>query len=224
MSFYDDSQQSQDSVLTLRDENRVEILYFAYGSNLSTRQMLDRCPQSTCIGLARLPGWKWIINSRGYANIVPEDGSSSTQQQHSSQPSPASKDPDQNPDKKSNDGASEDDPAWRPDAVYGLLYYVTTIDEQMLDMYEGVPTAYEKQALRVERLKGQEMEELPEDMEDRWVTALVYVDTQRIEDGRVQTEYVERMQKGLRGAVKEWGMDERVGQWVWEEIQRAWVR
>ncbi|ORY57244.1 Butirosin biosynthesis, BtrG-like protein [Pseudomassariella vexata] len=45
-------------------------LYFAYGSNLSSTQMHRRCPDSLPVGLGHLPGWKWIINERGYANIV----------------------------------------------------------------------------------------------------------------------------------------------------------
>ena len=33
-------------------------------------QMARRCPQSRKIGLAVLPGYRWIITSRGYANVV----------------------------------------------------------------------------------------------------------------------------------------------------------
>lgn len=32
--------------------------------------MEKRCPTSTYQGIARLPNYRWIINSRGYANIV----------------------------------------------------------------------------------------------------------------------------------------------------------
>ncbi len=45
-------------------------LYFAYGSNMSAAQMTKRCPAHQKIGTARLPGCKWIISTRGYANIV----------------------------------------------------------------------------------------------------------------------------------------------------------
>ncbi|KAL8993393.1 MAG: hypothetical protein Q9169_006383 [Polycauliona sp. 2 TL-2023] len=45
--------------------------YFAYGSNLCLKQMAERCPTSQYIGMARLPHHRWIINRRGYANIVP---------------------------------------------------------------------------------------------------------------------------------------------------------
>lgn len=70
MSSQEDSQPSQDSTSTLTEENCREIICFAYGPNLSTQEMLNHCPNSTPIGLGHLPGWRWIINDRGYANIV----------------------------------------------------------------------------------------------------------------------------------------------------------
>ena len=50
-------------------------LYFAYGSNMANAQMAQRCPQSKKIGVARLPGYRWIISGRGYATVVqaPQD-------------------------------------------------------------------------------------------------------------------------------------------------------
>lgn len=45
-------------------------LYFGYGSNLWKDQMLKRCPTSTYLGIARLNGYRWIINNRGYANVI----------------------------------------------------------------------------------------------------------------------------------------------------------
>lgn len=47
--------------------------YFGYGSNLWLDQMQRRCPSSPFTGLGRLRGYRWIINSRGYANIVQTD-------------------------------------------------------------------------------------------------------------------------------------------------------
>ncbi|KAL8787803.1 MAG: hypothetical protein Q9213_001990 [Squamulea squamosa] len=44
--------------------------YFAYGSNLWLQQMALRCPSSYYVGIARLTNYRWIINNRGYANIV----------------------------------------------------------------------------------------------------------------------------------------------------------
>jgi gamma-glutamylcyclotransferase len=52
--------------------NSVPTLYLAYGSNLSLSQMSFRCPSSTPLGIASLKNHKWIINTRGFANIVLE--------------------------------------------------------------------------------------------------------------------------------------------------------
>ncbi|CAG8982508.1 hypothetical protein HYALB_00002288 [Hymenoscyphus albidus] len=51
-----------------------QTLYFAYGSNLHLTQMSHRCPQSRYLGTGTLPNYKWQINIRGYANIVPSPG------------------------------------------------------------------------------------------------------------------------------------------------------
>ncbi len=45
--------------------------YFAYGSNLSVRQMQLRCPGHQRVGVGVLRGHRWIISSHGYANVVP---------------------------------------------------------------------------------------------------------------------------------------------------------
>ncbi|KAF2226844.1 hypothetical protein BDZ85DRAFT_55379 [Elsinoe ampelina] len=45
-------------------------IYFGYGSNLWKQQMRLRCPESKYLGVGRLNGYKWIINDRGYANVV----------------------------------------------------------------------------------------------------------------------------------------------------------
>lgn len=44
--------------------------YFAYGSNLWQQQMQNRCPGSQNIGMGVLKGFRWIISTRGYANII----------------------------------------------------------------------------------------------------------------------------------------------------------
>lgn len=51
------------------------ILYFGYGSNLWLKQMAERCPESTFVGIARLHNYRWMINARGSANPVPLDSS-----------------------------------------------------------------------------------------------------------------------------------------------------
>jgi gamma-glutamylcyclotransferase (GGCT)/AIG2-like uncharacterized protein YtfP len=44
--------------------------YFAYGSNMWTDQMNRRCPQSIKVGTGVLHDYRWIISTRGYANII----------------------------------------------------------------------------------------------------------------------------------------------------------
>ena len=44
--------------------------YFAYGSNMSLKQMAERCPSSLFMGKGRIDGYRFQINDRGVANIV----------------------------------------------------------------------------------------------------------------------------------------------------------
>lgn len=49
-------------------------LYFAYGSNMDENQMAVRCPNSKLLGRAKLSGYRYIIYSRGFASVRPEEG------------------------------------------------------------------------------------------------------------------------------------------------------
>jgi gamma-glutamylcyclotransferase len=44
--------------------------YFAYGSNLWLEQMRERCPKHRVLSHGVLKGYRWIISTRGVANIV----------------------------------------------------------------------------------------------------------------------------------------------------------
>ncbi len=48
--------------------------YFAYGSNMDTAQMAVRCPGARMVGPACLEGYRFMINMRGVATVVPEQG------------------------------------------------------------------------------------------------------------------------------------------------------
>jgi len=51
------------------------ILYFAYGSNLSSNNMYSRCGSNiTALGPAKLPNYEFTFDRRGSANIVPHTG------------------------------------------------------------------------------------------------------------------------------------------------------
>lgn len=47
--------------------------FFAYGSNIDTTQMKNRCPDSNFVGVASLARFRFIINSRGVATVVPRN-------------------------------------------------------------------------------------------------------------------------------------------------------
>ena len=48
--------------------------YFAYGSNMDPLQMRVRCPGARVVGTATLASHRWIINSAGYATVIPSPG------------------------------------------------------------------------------------------------------------------------------------------------------
>ncbi|KAK4074347.1 hypothetical protein Trihar35433_3821 [Trichoderma harzianum] len=207
------SQDSQDSTLTITDENRSEILYFAYGSNLSTEQMRQRCPYSTAVGLGKVTGWRWIINTRGYANIVRENEDTATQEQE---------DDSGKVDEQKGKSRMEEDTE-EESQVYGMLYLLPVEDEERLDRYEGVPWAYEKLHIEAfwvsntDRIDGEE-QRVEEELTP--VKVLAYVDRQRVTEGRPKEEYVERMERGVEDAVENWGMSEEYADKV---MRRFWV-
>ena len=58
----------------LRDFSSAKKLYFAYGSNMNKPQMNFRCKSSSAVAVAKLPNWKFLINSRGVATLVSKKG------------------------------------------------------------------------------------------------------------------------------------------------------
>ena len=58
------------AAFTMASNHTNSTVYFGYGSNLWKEQMISRCPTSAYLGIARLNGFRWIINDRGYANVV----------------------------------------------------------------------------------------------------------------------------------------------------------
>ncbi|KAJ4264835.1 hypothetical protein NW762_005078 [Fusarium torreyae] len=201
MSSQGDSQPSQDSTMTLMQENLSEVLYFAYGSNLSTEQMRRRCPYSTPVGLAYLKGWKWIINARGFANIVqlPIDDDDTPDAEENRQLTA-----------KGKEKAMKEE---EDSGVYGLLYLVPPEDEERLDGHEGVPWAYQKFQVDVKWANAKRDD-------DETLRALVYVDGMRVEEDAPRDEYVGRMEAGIEDVVENWGMDE---EWADRVMRRFWA-
>ncbi|KAI0599885.1 hypothetical protein F4775DRAFT_548674 [Biscogniauxia sp. FL1348] len=175
------------------DSSPAPLLYFAYGSNLCTAQMRARCPASEPLALAHLAGWSWIINERGYANIVKNARASSPATPlGSSAPTDAKQSSAEAGKEKEREGDA-------PPGVYGLLYRLDPSDLPALDACEGVPWAYERRLLDVTVVAAA--------AESRIKTGvLAYVDGLRVRPARPRPEYVGRMNRGLAEAVSVWGL------------------
>src|SRR5712692_6714218 len=52
----------------------IMTLHFAYGSNMSRTLMHARCPQAKALGVATLPGWRFVITPDGVGSIAPRPG------------------------------------------------------------------------------------------------------------------------------------------------------
>lgn len=152
--------------------------YFGYGSNLWKHQMVQRCPTSEYLGIAKLEGFKWIINSRGYANVV-ETGSNNSST------------------------ASATEKKNGTDVVWGLVYNLRPEDEHRLDINEGVPIAYTKENFTVSFWPARngstpDVSEKPEERE-----MLVYIDRVKTVPDQPKREYVYRMNQGIEDALAE---------------------
>lgn len=148
-------------------------LYFGYGSNLWKHQMQQRCPTSKYLGIARLSGYRWIINTRGYANIV----EISKQEQES--------------------------PHAHTDEVWGLVYSLQQDDEDNLDVNEGIPTAYTKEDLKVDFWSANKNKRPDTEEKPRQVEMLVYINRKQTSPHKPKQEYIYRMNMGIKDAVKE---------------------
>ena len=146
--------------------------YFAFGSNLWRDQMRLRCPGSTYVGIGRLNSFKFIINTRGYANVVSSLSSTPP------------------PPPRSSSTTSH---------VYGLIYTLTPPDETRLDRNEGVPHCYTKEYHTIDFwMDGWDVTQPPESLKN----VLVYIDRLRITEDKPKEEYVYRMNKGVEDAVR----------------------
>jgi len=153
------------------DQNTT--LYFGYGSNLWLQQMKLRCPTSQYVGVARLNGYRWMINERGYANVVE---------------TPTTK------------GSTFHVPT--TNVTYALVYILQTEDERRLDSNEGVPVAYTKETLSVDfwPASGDDrMANVTHRAEKR--DMLVYINRKQIRDSAPKKEYIYRLNKGIKDAV-----------------------
>ena len=157
--------------------------YFGYGSNLWRHQMVQRCPTSEYLGIARLNQYRWIIDDRGYANIVQI-------------PAPSI-----HPD--AYDYTHE---------VWGLVYRLQPEDEARLDVNEGVPVAYTKEDLTCDFWPGTDASPSDVHAAPQPRSMLVYINRDRITEAPPKEEYIYRMNMGVRDALVAGMPREYVGQ------------
>jgi gamma-glutamylcyclotransferase len=212
--FLNQSSSKNATASTNGETTAASKLYFAYGSNLSSTQMAQRCPGATAVGLAHLSGWDWIINERHYANVVQR------------QPVPL------------NGAAEKADPG-----VYGVLYRLPPADEKELDLCEGVPWAYQKVMLEVTMISAPDSESGTDEEQEKEkynqivttstaaaaaattttaskaVSALVYVDFDNVRPADPMPEYVGRMGRGVREAHRTWGFPE----WFADRVMKKYI-
>lgn len=155
-----------------------------------------RCPTAQYLGVARLDGYKWLINDRGYANVVeiPSNETQVAQLGHILDEATAS------------ESTKED----YSEVVYGLVYTLLPEDERRLDINEGVPTAYTKIQLQC-TFWSAGAPSAPDESHRTIDTShpptytrdmLVYIDKKRITPDEPRKEYIYRMNKGIADAVK----------------------
>ena len=177
--------------------NSNSTLYFGYGSNLWRQQMEQRCPHSSYKGVARLNAYKWLVNERGYANVVEISRRESGETEEARVASAEA----------------------HGDEVWGLVYALRASDEARLDRNEGVPVAYAKEWLGCD-LWPVEDGGGPADLTARpeRVEMLVYINREQVTPGAPKKEYIYRMNKGIDDAVGE-GVPEKYV----EEVVRKFI-
>jgi gamma-glutamylcyclotransferase len=161
-------------------------IYFGYGSNLWQHQMRLRCPDSQYLGVARLDNYTWLINDRGYANVVEQAAAAASQVRL-----PLELEPQAQAVLAPSDSAPN----------YGLVYALSHADEARLDVNEGVPVAYTKEYLSCAFWPGAadghvDVEKPPAETRDM----LVYIDRKRMTADKPRDEYVYRMNRGIEDA------------------------
>ncbi|KAF3806244.1 hypothetical protein GCG54_00006006 [Colletotrichum gloeosporioides] len=184
--------------------NDKSVYYFAYGSNLSTTQMKQRCPSSRLVGLAILRNYTFIINGRGYANVV-QNGT----------------------DDVANDAGvygvvykiSPEDEA-SLDRCEGVPYAYTkeymTVDFMKLNCSEAHPSFFIPHAASNESEDGRTIDDRIIFKGDR---VLIYIDRERTCPGPPNAEYVDRMSRGVEEASARLGLPEAyvtgtIGRWI----------
>ena len=200
------------------DSTTNTTLYFGYGSNLWLKQMHQRCPNSTYLGIARLKDFKWIINERGYANVVEVENPAQPRRNAFVQSSWGTDTRLNFPEVLQWTGKYESQ-------VWGLVYSLQPSDEARLDRNEGVPVAYTKEMLKCDFWPASEdrVDGSSEPAKMKWSKLkkrdlLVYINRDAVTPSKPKKEYIYRMNMGIRDAIKE-GVPQRYV----EEVMRKFI-
>jgi gamma-glutamylcyclotransferase len=175
--------------------SNITTVYFGYGSNLWLHQMSIRCPTSQYLGVARLNGFKWLINDRGYANVVEAKSD--------------------NPKKSEFEDAVfglvytlEPDDEARLDKNEGVPIAYTK-ENLLCDFWSAGPPSSPESTHR--KVDTSDAPTYSRDM-------LVYIDRKRIAPDEPRKEYVYRMNQGINDAVEMGVPREYV-----EEVMRPYI-
>jgi len=120
--------------------------YYSYGSNMDIGQMKKRCPNANFQGKFILEKYKFIINCRGVATIIPDETCN----------------------------------------LEGILWTISSDDENNLDKYEGVPILYKKNIISVSNTSKEE-----------FISALIYIAT-NTSIGLARPKYIELILKAAK--------------------------
>lgn len=170
-----------------------ETLYFAFGSNLHLAQMARRCPESRYIGIAHLQDYRFQINQRGYANILPSRGDHVEGLVYLL---------------NSNDEATLDRYEGVPvayqkhnltlEVVPAAIDHVGRRAVEMAFILDGVlAMSHAASAANAKSVQEQQQHQ-----HQQYTEALVYVSGDLIEDSEPRDEYIDRMNAGIRDARK----------------------
>lgn len=203
--------------------SKVGTFCFAFGSNLSPEQValrLNADPDSSKpVAIARLDSYAWIICERGYANVMPLPPNNQTSHENTvwgiiynlSAEDEArldmyeGHDQRRNPEPKVNPDPSKQQevPFLQGGWDYNKHYLSMTVTKWLRD-----PAQY---GTEVQRWKDEQTQPVS-------IRALVYVDELRTKPGKINQEYIGRMNRAIRHSV-ELGLPE---DWV-DAVMRRYI-
>lgn len=161
-------------------------LYFAYGSNLWLRQMATRCPNSYYAGRAVLPDYRWQINERGYANIVPASGFTVHGLVYELGPG-------DEPRLDRSEGVAS--------GAYSKAYLPIILHPASAALRVSTRSLVEDGPERVVGAARQQMRHVRKPEASLWPGVLVYVSHDFVRWGKPRDEYIDRINSGISDAI-----------------------